>query len=216
MADYATLEELSIEELRIELREARLDNDRLRHMLAAYDPAAAPRASQVTPNGSDRLKWLETRLWGGVGMATRDAGFKILELTELLENEDRATVVEALHRMVDETDRWKDAWSASTVDHDHKLRQAMRNSESCEHHGEEIKRLSAQLYHFSQSNDRLDAARVALLELLFQLREFIPGYEAMPPERRPGGDAIISQLSRVIKKVSAAHDRAMHKEIKKA
>ena len=43
-----------IQDIETALREADLDRDRLRHMLAAYDPSEARPASKITPRGSDR------------------------------------------------------------------------------------------------------------------------------------------------------------------
>lgn len=191
-----------------ELREALLDNARLRSMLAAYEPAADQPASAVTPTGGDRRDWLMTRLRGGIGMKTRDAAYRILDHVKDLPEEVRADVVEALHEIADEQDRWKNAWSASTVDHDHKLREAMARSESCEHHGEQIKQLSAQVHHFDESHRRADAGRLALLGLLDAVRQFTEAYRAGRLAADLSVADVVDALARSEKKTSAAHNRA--------
>lgn len=203
------------ESLREDLRQAELEIERLRSMLAAHRPEEDRPASAVTPSGCDRLKWLKTRLWGGVGMKTRDAGSKILELTELLENEDRATVVEALHHMIDETDRWKDAWSASTVNHDRQLREAMRRASDCTAHGEMITGLEAQVAAYSRTAEASEGGRLALLGLLFALREFVDGYPRNGIRAGVTTDDVVAALKKMVTKTSAAHDRAWRKTDKK-
>lgn len=205
------------ESLREDLRQAELEIERLRSMLAAYRPETDRPASAVTPSGGDRLKWLKTRLWGGVGMKTRDAGSKILELTELLENEDRATVVEALHRMVDETDRWKDAWSASTVNHDHQLREAMFRANDCPSHGEMITGLERQVAAFDKSREQSEGGRMALLNLLFVLREFMIGFRKKQAlgQAVPSAADVVDALGKTLAQAEAAHNRAFRPPAKR-
>jgi len=194
-------------DLEAQLREVTLDRDRLRKMLAAYDPRQAKPSSRVTPRGQDRDQWLQTRLQGGVGMKTRDAARRILGVTKDLPPNAHAVIVEALHDMCDETDRWKDAWSASTVDHDHKLIEAMRRSESCAAHGEQIRELKAQAWRAGQEAERMNKARLAMLGWYQACVLFVDGYGKQGVAIRPNADKIVAWMRVQLPKVSRAHQR---------
>ncbi|MGB8665674.1 MAG: hypothetical protein WCD24_13140, partial [Serratia inhibens] len=90
------------------------------------------------------------------------------------------------------------------VDRDRGIREAMARSESCEHHGEEIKALETQVHHFDQSAARSEAGRLAVLGFLFAVDQLLEGTV------RP--DLTVAQLLEALKgaskKTHAAHDRA--------
>lgn len=101
----------------------------------------------------------------------------------------------------------KDQSVRVSVDADRRVREAMARSESCEHHGEEIRQLSTQVHHFDESYRRADAGRVALLGLLHQVDELVR-------QRAEGklsdltADKLVDALAKAAKQAHAAHDRA--------
>lgn len=90
------------------------------------------------------------------------------------------------------------------VDKDRKVREAMVRSESCEHHGEEIKALGEQLAYRDKAEQRAEAGRLALLGFLHEVDRFLDA----------GGrsDLTVAELveafKRATKRAHAAHARA--------
>lgn len=93
------------------------------------------------------------------------------------------------------------------VDRDRGIREAQARSESCEHHGAEIKALGEQVHAFSEGERRHNAGRVAVLGLLHAVDELVRQHEA---GRLPGltVDKLVAALAESAKKTHAAHDRA--------
>lgn len=93
------------------------------------------------------------------------------------------------------------------VDKDRQIRDTMARSESCEHHGEQIKALGDQVHAFSGGERRHDAGRVAALGLLFELDKATRAYRAgQLPDLTV--DELIKSLEDASKRTHAAHDRA--------
>lgn len=97
--------------------------------------------------------------------------------------------------------------AAAHVDRDRGIREAQARSESCEHHGAEIKALGDQVHAFSEGERRNDAGRVAVLGLLFAVDELVRQHKAGD---LPGltVDKLVAALAEGAKKAHAAHDRA--------
>jgi hypothetical protein len=93
------------------------------------------------------------------------------------------------------------------VDRDRGIREAQARSESCEHHGEEIKALGDQVHAISQGERRHNAGRQAVLGLLFDLDKVTEAYR---DGQLPGltVEKLIKSLEDASKKTHAAHDRA--------
>jgi hypothetical protein len=94
------------------------------------------------------------------------------------------------------------------VDMDHKVRDAMARSESCEHHGEEIKGLSAQLHAADERAERNDRGRVALLALLHAVEDFLELHRRDQLIKTLTVAKVIEWLTKATKRTSAAHARA--------
>lgn len=102
----------------------------------------------------------------------------------------------------------QDQVTHTQVDRDRQVRDAMARSESCEHHGEEIRQLSGQLHHSDESDRRNNAGRVAALGLLFQVDELVRQHGAgQLPASLTVAD-LVAALSKSANQVHAAHDRA--------
>lgn len=182
------------------LAQAQLEIMRLRKILAAYQPEEDRPASAVTPTGGDRLDWLRTRLQGGLGIKTRDAARRILDFTAKLPPEARAEVVECLHDMADETDRWKNAWSATSVQADRDVRAAAARSLDCDRHGDEIRDLMATISRTERDRDRTEAARLSLVAFLDAVRTAIDHPEMTPEKFR-------EYIPRALHRAEASHRR---------
>ncbi len=165
--------------------------------------------STITPKSSTRESWLQTRLQGGVGMKTRDAARAILA-SRSADDPMRAVLVEALHEMVDETERWKNAWAHEHVDKDRKVRDAMAKAADCEHHGQEIRDLNRQLDNWTAAYDRAEADRLALLGWLQIGRDYIDIITAVAATggKLPSAVEVRDWMKAAIEKASRAHDRA--------
>lgn len=97
--------------------------------------------------------------------------------------------------------------AAVSVDRDRQVRNAMARSESCEHHGEEIKGLGEQVQAFSEGERRNNDGRVAALGLLFTVDELVRQHKAgQLPELTV--DKLVDALAESAKRTHAAHDRA--------
>jgi hypothetical protein len=172
-------------------------------------PAGHPRSgSDITPNGDTRLRWLQVRLEGGVGAKTRDAARRILATREP-GNAIHAELVEALHLMVDETERWRDAWSSEHVDKDRQVRRAMARSTDCEVHGEILRDLEDRLDAAHKSHDNAEAARLVLLGWYQACQTFIDAARLKKGlgEDYPPSASIIDWMMKQLPKVHAAHQR---------
>lgn len=94
------------------------------------------------------------------------------------------------------------------VDMDHKVRDAMARSESCEHHGEEIKGLSKQLHAADERAEKNDRGRLALLGLLHALEDFVELHKRGQIVKTLTVKSLVEWMANAAKKTSAAHARA--------
>lgn len=97
--------------------------------------------------------------------------------------------------------------AAAHVDRDRGIREAQARSESCEHHGAEIKALGEQVHAFDAARERNEQGRRALLGFLHAVddftRKFREGYSGFTSPAQ-----VVSALEASSKKAHAAHDRA--------
>ena len=109
----------------------------------------------------------------------------------------------AVHHLVEALRTAEDQATHARVDRDRGIRDAMARSESCEHHGQEIKELGVQVHRISAQHHRAERARIALLGFLDAVDELV---------RAPRADlsvkALLTALAGAVKKTYAAHDRA--------
>lgn len=93
------------------------------------------------------------------------------------------------------------------VNRDRGIREAQARSESCEHHGKEIKGLGEQVHAFSEAERRHNAGRLAVLGLLFAVDELVRQHKAGQLPNLTV-DKLVDALAENAKKTHAAHDRA--------
>jgi hypothetical protein len=168
--------------------------------------------SEITPRGDTRLRWLQARLQGGAGIKFRDAAYAVLRTREpgtALHDE----LIESLHLMTDEVERWKDAWASEHVDKDRQVRRAMAESANCEHHGVVIKDLEAQVAHYEEQAARNEAARLVLLGWYDACGRFLEGCERsrVTNGHYPPMNHVLDWLRTSLPKVHRAHQNAWHK-----
>jgi hypothetical protein len=108
-----------------------------------------------------------------VGLKSKKAARRILDVTAKLPEEVRAEVVECLHELADETDRWKNAWSATAVQADRDVRAAAARSLECPEHGREIRELMDHLARTERDLSRTEAARLTLVGFMAMIRTLI-------------------------------------------
>lgn len=176
--------------------------------------------SAVTPSGMTRDSWLQSRLQGGVGAKTRDAARTVLGivvhdpagLLPAVSAAEREDAVEALHKMIDETERWKDAWASEHVDKDRQVRAAMARSADCTAHGEEITQLQAQLAAAEARADRTEAARLVMLgwyqACVSMVAAARQGEQAGKP--LPDSASITEWMEKSLPRIGRAHQKAWH------
>jgi hypothetical protein len=112
----------------------------------------------------------------------------------------------AVHLLVEALRTAEDQATHARVDRDRGIREAITRSESCEHHGQEIKALGVQLHAADKRHDKAEAARLALLGFLNAVDDVVRGH---PGEQGPGQLlSLLSALAGAVKKTHAAHDRA--------
>lgn len=139
---------------------------------------------------------------GALGVASvyiRDSARKIIR-------EAPALMPEVMD-LVTYCDFMRDQVAHVQVDRDRQVRAAMARSESCEHHGEEIKGLGEQVGAFDAARERSERGRLAVLGLLFELDKVTKAYR---DGQLPGltVDKLVKSLEDASKKTHAAHDRA--------
>jgi hypothetical protein len=132
-------------------------------------------------------------------------------------DEGRArALLEVAQDLLEEMHRWKDAWAHETVDKDRKVREAMARSESCAAHGEEIRQLRADVWHWSQVAERNEKARLALLSWFQVCRDF---HDAAMARRgvtgMPSAEKILEWMKVQLPKVERAHKRAFSVDLPK-
>jgi hypothetical protein len=115
----------------------------------------------------------------------------------------RALVEIALDACLREIDRLRQQVAAVRVDGDRKVREAMARSADCAAHGEEIRTLNDQLTHWAADRDRVERARIALLEEHHALRDVLDACDGSVP----GGD-VVAALTKIHKRAGDAHQRA--------
>lgn len=102
----------------------------------------------------------------------------------------------------------RDQVAAVNVDKDRQVQEAMRRSESCEHHGEEIKELGRSMYAADQSQRQTESARLAMLGFFHAVEKAVNDYQGGQVRTEPTLKAFMEVLATAVKKASAAHDRA--------
>lgn len=138
---------------------------------------------------------------GALGVASvyiRDSARKII-------TEAPALMPEVMD-LVTYCDFMRDQVAAVSVDKDRSVRAAMARSESCEHHGEEIKGLGEQVSAFDAAQRRADAGRLALLGFLHAVDELATRYRGGYSGFTVG--QLVSALEKASKSTHSAHDRA--------
>lgn len=89
------------------------------------------------------------------------------------------------------------------ADKERSVSNALALSASCEHHAEEIFDMKRQVTAISDSYQRADAGRVALLGLLHAVDEVVLNYRETLTAK-----TLVTWLAKAAKRASAAHDRA--------
>lgn len=102
----------------------------------------------------------------------------------------------------------RDQVAAVSVDKDRQVREAMRRSGSCEHHGEEIKELAEALYQAGKSERRTEKARLAMLGFFHAVEKAVNDRREGRVRTEPTLKAFMEVLAGAVKKAGAAHDRA--------
>jgi hypothetical protein len=114
-------------------------------------------------------------------------------------------VMPELVDMANEINWLRDQVAHLGVQRDQAVRDAMARSESCEHHGEEIKELRKALSAADRLQLRTEGGRIALLGFLHAVDKLLGG---SPSLRNITVPELIGALKRAAKKTRAAHDRA--------
>lgn len=136
----------------------------------------------------------------GLPLSVRDSAKTILRAAP--------AVMPELVDMANEINWLRKQLAHVSVEKDRQVREAMRRSESCEHHGREIKELGEQLYAADQRAEKIERARLALLGLYQSLKEAVDAYQGGLVRSEPTLKAFMGTLAAFVKKAGAAHDRA--------
>lgn len=139
---------------------------------------------------------------GALGVASvyiRDSARTIIREAPALMPEvmDLVNYVEFMRRQV----------AAAHADRDRGIREAQARSESCDHHGEQVKALGEQVHAFSEGERRNNAGRLALLGFLHAVDEFTDRYRKGDGQD-PALGPVVDALERMSKSTHSAHDRA--------
>lgn len=120
--------------------------------------------------------------------------------------------------LVQEIHRLSRSVAAVRVDMDRQVRAAADRALDCAEHGKSIKFAEEQVHFFGQQADRNDAARVALLSVLFTLEDAVSVLRgrAARGEQMPTATEIVDVIGGYLDKASRAHDRAWRKPEAKA
>jgi hypothetical protein len=167
-------------------------------------------SSMITPTGSDRETWLKTRLNGGAGRKFKDAAEALLSWvsgSEYSHQVRRADFVEHIHEMLDEMERWKDAWASEKVARDRAVRDALARP-NCEIHSSELAELRARVNQLQADLNRAEAGRLALVTGLHEIDRVIDGYDVGQAIGRKDLPPLTELLRKVSAKVHEAHKRA--------
>jgi hypothetical protein len=173
-------------------------------------PTCQGAAADDPPQALDALRASVEIKANAAGIKARAAAWTLITMAAESHNPQQARVLlESARDLLEEMYRWKDNWSSTTVDRDRKVREAMVRSEDCAAHGEEIAALRSQLHLLDQAQQRTENGRIALLGMLYAIREFVTAQQtrgvAVPDPRK-----IIAWLATAEKKTSAAHQRAFN------
>lgn len=114
----------------------------------------------------------------------------------------------AVHHLVTAYRQAKDQAARAQVDRDRGIREAMTRSESCEHHGEEIKALTAQLGAADQRAEKTEKARLALLGFTHAVDEMVRAYAQDRTDPGLSVAKLVDALAKASKKAHDAHARA--------
>jgi hypothetical protein len=167
----------------------------------------------VTPTGHDRETWLHTRLRGGAGMKFKQAADSLLSWIEVddesssMQRARRLAVVEHIHQMLDEMERWKDAWASEKVARDRAVREALKRPD-CEIHDADLTELRERVNHLEAAEKRAEKGRLALVNGLDEIDRVIDGYDVGQSIGRKDLPPLTELLRKVSTKIHNAHRRA--------
>lgn len=173
-------------------------------------------SSMVTPKGDDRESWLKTRLRGGAGLKFKNAAESILSWAALdgtstsAERTRRAAFVEHIHEMLDEMNRWKDAWASEQVARDRAVRDALARP-NCEIHDAELTELRERVIRLQAHLDRTEKGRLVLVTGLAEIDRVIDGYDVGRSLGRKDLPPLTNLLRKVSSKIHEQHRRAWSK-----
>lgn len=137
---------------------------------------------------------------GALPLSVRDSARKILR--------EAPGVMPELVDMANEINWLRGQLAHVSVEKDHAVRDAMRRSESCEHHGAEIQLLGEALSAAERRERRTEAARLALLTFYQSVKEAVEAYQGGRVRSEPTLKAFMGTLGAFVKRAGAAHDRA--------
>jgi hypothetical protein len=181
--------------------------------VAERGPLVISEPGSITPAEKD-IKDLRLSLVIGAdaaGIKARGAARKLMYAADAVTDAgERYAAYAAVKDLLDEMYRWKDAWASEHVDKDRQVRRAMADSASCEHHGQEIRDMQAQLTGVRDGSDRHDKARSVLLGWYQTCVDFERGYRELVDAGKPTPDAtkIVAWMGKQLPRVSAAYHRA--------
>jgi hypothetical protein len=170
-------------------------------------------SSMVTPTGHDREKWLYSRLRGGAGLKFKAAAESLLSWAAVTDESSsmqrtrRAAVVEHIHQMLDEMERWKDAWASEKVARDRAVRAAL-DRPNCEIHEAELTELRERGSYLEVERTRAEKGRLALVNGLDEIDRVIDGYDVGQAIGRQDLPPLTKLLREVSTRVHNAHRRA--------
>lgn len=166
-------------------------------------------SSMVTPSGLSRETWLQTRLRGGAGRKFKDAADSMLAWfsgTDEPNRVRRAAFVEHIHAMLDELERWKDAYFSERTARDRAVREALSRPD-CEIHDAELTELRQRVKLLEADRDRAEAGRLALVDGLFRLDQAIDAWEVKKLLAKDAPD-LITLVRQMSTRAHQAHRRA--------
>ena len=110
----------------------------------------------------------------------------------------------AVHHLVGALREAQDQRAHAWVDRDRGIREAMRRSQSCEAHGEQIRELGERLHAAHSGEERTNQARLALLGFLLAVDDAVKAYRA-GAHAELTLDTLVTALEGSSRKAHAAH-----------
>lgn len=180
----------------------------------AYDPSrpehkatcARTACAEIAPHSAGRHLDQRDELYDGPDSALGVASLYVRDSARKIIREAPALMPEVMD-LINGLTWLKDQNTHIGVDRDRQVRDAMARSGDCEHHGQELRQLSEQVHHYSESERRADAGRVALLGLLHAVDQLVQQHKEGKLSDLTV-DKLISALAETARKTHAAHDRA--------